>query len=325
MNKLVLLLSFLIFSNLLVAQNLLTQEGTSWKEVSCGHWSNMVGIYYVDNLRIEGDTTFYGTDYKKLYITKEEYIYASITNQPTDSLSSSIDQFFGGIRMDEQKLYVAAAYYDLSMDEKLIFDFSAHPGDTVQIWYDTMGYHPVVIDNVYGVTVADGSVRNRYNLKEITTGNPLSIYWIDGIGSNYGLLSSHFVYMSDLSKTLRCVKQNEEVIYDYDPSSYFYCSVNPLQDCEAVISTGVDKIDESINATLSPNPMNASATLKFDNLSNEVYCLDVYDSKGMLMNSKSNISNGEVSIERANLSSGLYIVRLYSTNQTVFIGKLIIE
>ena len=75
---------------------------------------------------------------------------------------------------------------------------------------------------------------------------------------------------------------------------------------------------------VSPS-MSEFATLKFNNFSNELFNVDVYDAKGVLMNTITNISNNQVLIERTNLSSGLYIVRLYSTNQTAFIGKLLVE
>jgi hypothetical protein len=320
----ILILTFLITSHLVIAQSLFIQEGTKWKEVSCSHWANIVGRYYVENLRIEGDTTFNGVQYKKLYKRFDEFKYAYLTSQSSDSLISSTDAFFGGIREDSQKVYIASTFYDVSMDEKLIFDFSAQVNDTVEIWYETMGYYPVIVDSVYSVTVADGSSRNKFLLKEYPSGNPLPIFWIEGIGSNFGFLSSHYVYISDVSKSLRCVKSDNVIVYDFEPNSYFYCSAFPMQDCE-ITSANVDEINETINATIWPNPMSEYATLKFDNFSNALYSVAIYNTNGMRMRAIPSVTNGEVILDKGNLSSGLYFVRLSSMDQTAFIGKLVVE
>jgi hypothetical protein len=120
------------------------------------------------------------------------------------------------------------------------------------------------------------------------------------------------------------VQSNGVIVYDFEPGSYFYWSAFPIQDCE-VSAANVDEINESINATISPNPMIGFATLKFDNFSNALYNVDVYDTKGMRMKTISDITNGEVVLDRGNLSSGMYIVRLSSMNETAFVGKLVVE
>jgi hypothetical protein len=71
--------------------------------------------------------------------------------------------------------------------------------------------------------------------------------------------------------------------------------------------------------------MSEYATLKFDNFSNALYSVAIYNTNGMRMRAIPSVTNGEVILDKGNLSSGLYFVRLSSMDQTAFIGKLVVE
>ncbi len=300
----------ILISNLSIAQHLLPLEGTHWKEVKCNYSTSLyTGQYFVDHIRIEGDTIINGMQYKKLFVREELYKHASLTTQFVDSLVSFNDQFFGGIREDSQKIYVSSIFYDISMNEKLMYDFSAQVGDTVEVWHDFFD-GSVVIDSINSIIVSDGSSRNKFVLKS-TFGDPLPVFWIEGIGSNYGLLAMYLLYTTDESKTLRCLTRNDVIIYDFLPVQYDHCLIYPIQDCESFI-LGTTQAEKQLEVTIYPNPMSEYAILKFNNFLDVMTNIDIYDIQGVRINTTHNITNNEVIINRENLSSGLYFVHLYS-------------
>lgn len=304
---------------------ILPQEGAHWKEVWCNYWAGIFnGVYYVDNLQIKGDTAFNGYQYKKLYKDERVYKYAHLTTVSYDSLISTNERFFGGIRQDSQKVYVAAALYDTTMNEKLLFDFSAQEGDTVGIWLYLAGYQQFIIDSMYPVIVADGSSRKKYTLKETSAGTPLPLYWLEGIGSNYGLLSSHYIYMNDEVHYLRCLQHDTVKIYDVVPNYSNDCFATPLQNCDSS-TAGIEERNGKMSVRFFPNPMRQNATLEFDNPQKENHTLTLYDSQGRLVRKITNITTNKLTIVTDNLSSGLYLFRLHSDGQVRANGILTIE
>ena len=88
--------------------------------------------------------------------------------------------------------------------------------------------------------------------------------------------------------------------------------------------TGINSMQNSktvINAY--PNPFSTQTTLKTDQtLKNAT--LTVYNSFGQQVKEIKNISGQTVVLNRDNLASGLYFIRLTEDNKTFYIGKLVI-
>ncbi len=328
MKKIKFLLTFILASHFAMAQNsfLIAEEGMTWKEVRCNYWTGIItGHYFVDQFQIDGDTTFNGQSYKKLYKTFQVFKHAFLTNQSEDSLVLTDKSFFGGLRQDAQKVYVAASSYDVSMNEKLIFDFGATTNDTVTIWLGDLNiYEGFIVDSIYTITISDGSFRKKYTLKEKTIGTPLPFYWVEGIGSNYGLLSSYFVYTNDEISYLKCVKKGDALLYETQPDYYAECLVDPIQNCDTLI-IGINETNGPLTIKVYPNPSSGNTTLKFDNLSNKQYQLGIYDTQGRCVKLIFGITNNEIKLDRDELYNGLYFIRLYSDNKVEFTGKIIFE
>lgn len=87
--------------------------------------------------------------------------------------------------------------------------------------------------------------------------------------------------------------------------------------------------DRNINPKQSysvyPNPFNSFTTIKFDNPTNKIYTLKLFNILGENVRVISNISTGKVIIRRENLKSGVYLFQLHSGSRIYAIGKLLIE
>ena len=87
---------------------------------------------------------------------------------------------------------------------------------------------------------------------------------------------------------------------------------------------GLSEFSRSDGIGFSPNPMSAYSILKFDNSPGDNYTLDIYNSSGQLVHSRSGIREDQIVIERADLVTGLYQVVLYSSSQK-FSGRIVVE
>lgn len=96
--------------------------------------------------------------------------------------------------------------------------------------------------------------------------------------------------------------------------SYFSNSVSTIANFEPDI----------IPIIIFPNPTNQNATLTFDNPTKSNFSLTLFDNKGSLVRTITNITTDKVVIDKQDLSSGLYVFRLKSDKQTAT-GKLTIE
>jgi len=135
-----------------------------------------------------------------------------------DSLQQEWD-YKGVIR--EDTLNKRVYYNRFGETEGLIYDFSLDVGDTVFVDNQYLNYNEVVRLVVDSIDVADiyGVMRNRFFL----SGPDLSVkdpyypdeIWIEGIGSNYGIMQSGLggIAMGGGTVKLLCASQNNNTIY----------------------------------------------------------------------------------------------------------------
>lgn len=76
---------------------------------------------------------------------------------------------------------------------------------------------------------------------------------------------------------------------------------------------------------LFPNPANVNATLQFDNPEYLKHIFTLYNNKGQIVWSKSNVSSDRVTISVGSLIEGLYFFSLRTNEQLRFNGKLMVE
>lgn len=81
----------------------------------------------------------------------------------------------------------------------------------------------------------------------------------------------------------------------------------------------------SADIKIYPNPANQTVNLVFDNSKKENCTLTLYDIKGQLVQTITNITTNQVTIEAKNLTSGFYFLQLQTDKQIIATEKLTIE
>ena len=95
-------------------------------------------------------------------------------------------------------------------------------------------------------------------------------------------------------------------------------------DCDSTI-TGQPSIEkEKLKINIYPNPFSTLATLRTDNLFKNV-TLTVYNLYGQTVKQIKNISGQTITLQRDNLPSGLYLMRLSQENKIIATRKLVIS
>jgi hypothetical protein len=111
-------------------------------------------------------------------------------------------------------------FFGWSADEGLIYDFSLETGDTVQVenLYLNHDVEPLVCDSIDQVNI-NGEMKKRFYLFNTSSSERNSYYpdeiWIEGVGSNFGILQSGFGALGGAGGTVSmlCCNQNGNTIY----------------------------------------------------------------------------------------------------------------
>lgn len=259
-------------------------------------WSNVTGSYGADMKEHRNRTTFvkFAVDTAINTIEEKQVIVSN------DSLKTWTK--VGNIKEVEQKIY----FRNLENEQGLLYDFSAKVGDTINTvnkfveFRDSIAFKIINIDTVeyFGID------RKRLEVYDILYG--CTDYWIEGIGSEYGLLRPIFCVTGGFSKLL-CVYQQSTQIYQNPQRNTCY---------EFDSETGLKDVDK-LNIQVYPNPTSGKIILEgtegIQNLN-----MTVYNVVGTLI-SRQNIITNEVQL---NLQKGIYILTLKVKDN--FIHKQII-
>ena len=93
-------------------------------------------------------------------------------------------------------------------------------------------------------------------------------------------------------------------------------------DCFNCGITGIDDNENGIEWILLPNPLTDFAILTFDNSKKENHDLTIYGITGQLIKTITDITTGQVKIEKGDLSSGIYFFELSADRRIVASGNL---
>ena len=254
------------------------QEGNEWNTllVITDNWPNYTYTNFVD--WCSGDTIIEDVRYTKIMGT---------ANGDDPRLVSLL-------REEEGKVW----YRDLNhQTDILLYDFTANVGDTLFESY-------LVVDSI-SIEHLGGVDRKKYwfGLEYDYAGEPYALEtWIEGIGSDLGLLNSgSYYYCGSYSRAL-CFHQNGELVW-YNPE-YGSCTV-----------TGVEEIKEPI--FIYPNPAKEMATIG----GSEVAEVQVYNAFGQLVNT----IHGTNEISVTGLAEGVYLLRVTATDGKTYRTRLIVR
>ena len=190
-------------------------------------------------------------------------------------------------------------------DEILLYDFTASVGDTLTI--GDFGQR-LIIDSIGTVQIGNAD-RKKFWLR-LQSNNPggyqFTETWVEGIGSDYGLLWSGYLAIPDGWHCLLCFHQNGELIWE-----------NPeYSDCtfDGVINEVEENDDAGI--TVYPNPARDRIVIEGE----EVCSVQVYNALGQMV--KTVQDTNEISV--AGLPEGVYLLKVTEADGTNRICRVVV-
>ena len=145
-------------------------------------------------------------------------------------------------------------------------------------------------------------------------------YWLEGIGSSYGLFNSLFQGF-DTCFDLVCLSVNGTVQYQNASPA---CSTPIAYNCDGGFVGINELLIDNSRSIIFPNPISSSAILQ-TNIELNDGTLKVYDVLGQEVLTNTHLNGQEIKINRENLSSGNYYYKLTQKDVLISTGKLIIE
>lgn len=263
------------------------QEGNEWNTLTVitDYWPNYTYINEVD--WCSGDTII------------EDVRYTIIMR----TINEDSPRLFSLLREENGKVWYRGLYNEYQTDI-LLYDFTAQVGDTILDSEPYLFGYYFVVDSI-SIEHLGGVDRKKYwfGLEYDYAGEPYALEtWIEGIGSDWGLLTSgSHIYCGSYSRAL-CFHQNGELVW-YNPE-YGACTV-----------TGVEEIMEPIS--IYPNPAKEMVTIG----GYEVAEVQVYNVLGQLVNT----IHGTNELSVTGLAEGVYLLRITATDSKIYRTRLIVR
>ena len=214
--------------------------------------------------------------------------------------------FYTLLREEEEKVWKR---YSIAHPEILLYDFTASVGDTLRIGDFA---EEMVLDSISMVQIGDVDRRKFwFGLEYDGLGNPRAKEtWVEGIGSDYGLLWPGYFNVIDGWHCLLCFHQNGGLVWQ-NPE-YGFCTY--------------DAVEENKDSEISvyPNPGNNTLNIRTA-LQNAR--IEIYDITGKLVYNQE-ITGNNTRINAEGWPSGAYVWKVYtgvSTGSTTLVetGKWI--
>jgi len=240
-------------------------------------------------IKLNSDTLIHTNTYKKVMYSEN-----SSFNQTEHA---------GYIREENDKLY----YRDkATQQEGLLYDFNLTVGDTIHIVNYFLNSTPCTLTLIR----IDSILINSQQVRKFVFDNTLE-YWIEGIGSSFGLLNVGYRDTTSCKYNLICCKRGE---YVYINSNYSDCdfktnSIKPIK-------------TNDIHYNIYPNPVNNDAILRISECNVSEFYFEIFNSLGTKVYQKY-FYNNECEIDISNLNNGLYIYAIINNKIIIGRGKIV--
>ena len=256
----------------------IAQKGNEWHTFETGVWQINNYVNWCS-----GDTLIGNVRYMKIMGT----------------VNDSYPIFYTLLREEDGKVWKR---YSIAHPETLLYDFTASVGDT--LCFGDFGAC-FVLDSIS--TEQIGGVDRRkfwFGLEYDNLGRPRTQEtWVEGIGSDYGLLWSGYWRIPDGWHCLLCFHQYGELVWE-NPE-YGTCTYD-----------GVEETKES-GISIYPNPTKDRVIVE----GIEAAEVEVYNALGQLVKTVRRTNE----IDVADLVEGVYLVRIMDAEGKVYTNKITIR
>ena len=217
------------------------------------------------------------------------------------TVNDSYPIFYTLLREEDGKVWKR---YSIAHPETLLYDFTASVGDT--LCFGDFGAC-FVLDSIS--TEQIGGVDRRkfwFGLEYDDLGRPRTQEtWVEGIGSDYGLLWSGYWRIPDGWHCLLCFHQYGELVWqnpEYNTCTYPYDAVEESKESEIA---------------LYPNPAKEKVTIE----GLEAAKVQVYNALGQMVKTV----RGTNEIDVADLVEGVYLVRIMDAEGKSYTERLVVK
>lgn len=247
----------------------IAQKGNEWHTFETGVWQINNYVNWCS-----GDTLIEDDRYMKIMGT----------------VNDSYPIFYTLLREEDGKVWKR---YSIAHSETLLYDFTASVGDTLRIGDFA---EEMVLDSISMVQI--GGVDRRkfwFGLEYDGLGNPRAKEtWVEGIGSDYGLLWTGYFNVFDGWHCLLCFHQNGELVWEnpeygtctYDAieenkDSEISIYPNPVRD--RVVIEGIEVAEVEVYNALGQRVRTVRSTneINVSGLPKGVYLLFITDAMGI--------------------------------------------
>jgi hypothetical protein len=282
---LLLTLVFMAFSGFGQGYQPFPTANAKWREKATGYQCSCCSDY---QLIIPGDTVINSLTYHKIQKTGMNFI-EDVNGSCTD-IGSGIIQYKGCFRNDSLNKLVYFMWPN-STTEEVLYDFNLEVGDTVpSSLLNQYGDIVNVVEDIDTVFLA-GVYRKRFALD---TCDWEQLYYIEGIGSTYGLLSPTRCPFEAIYELL-CFSVDSIPIY---PDNSLPCS-------SVIANTETLQIN---SFSIFPNPTSASITISLPENTIESVAI-LFDAAGKEQ-LRLKVQGGDNNVDVSKLKHGIYLLQI---------------
>lgn len=247
------------------------------------------------NCYLSGDTIFNNVAYTKLLFSDEP---APVSWNLAGFMREDVDH----------KVWMKDAG---TSDEILLYDFALAAGDSTILGNSSGAF--LHVDSITSILV-NGSPRQKYHLST-KQGYDYHETWIEGVGSNKGIIFSGTVYWTGGHYWYLCMTHNGELVYQNPNYNFCYFTNVSIQETDNPVFQAY------------PNPSGTgSVVLSFGNQAVGNTMLKVFDMHGQQVHTQ-NISSHQhaINLSTTDWSAGVYIAAIFSDGLLIAKCKIIVE
>lgn len=261
--------------------------------------SHAVWSVYNEKYFVDGDSAVNAKEYKKYYFSNDSIL--------------TTGSFYAFLREDTLtgKVFVISSGNTI---EHLLYDFSLAINDTATVF--PLSFPPwsgpvlIKVEKIDSIQVS-GKYCKRLKIKGVNQNTGMDEYWIEGIGSTFGIFNSGItgIIVPDIYyPTLLCFEKDGVTLY-HNP--YF-------TDCYEKSPVGIEEADFASHIAVYPNPATSFIEIKSDQ---EVLFYQLFSANGkMLMDG--NTGKKLFTIDLTGLQKGIYILNV-RTDKRIVVKKII--
>lgn len=200
-------------------------------------------------------------------------------------------------------------YKYVNGSEQLLFDFSLNVSDNI-----FLGGQSFTVAQISNINVDGGQRRQWYLNNNGAFGS--DEMWVEGVGGKQHPLKGEYEMIIEQTYLLQCSSQNGTFIYNMG-----LANGGTPTDCLAL---GTIQYDYADKITFSPNPFHDEMAITVTSGLNNA-SVKIFSSSGQLVRELTQLNGEKISVQRGNLSNGLYLVQVFENEKLLTSEKVLIN